>query len=247
MKRAFFGLILLLTLSCKQESTPKLTVQEIVDKAIEASGGLMYKTHGTSFMFRDRKYISQRKEGKKVLQRITYLDSVTIKDVKTNSGLTRYFNDTIVAIPDSIAFKYANSVNSVHYFARLPYGLNDKAVNKELLGEETLKDVAYYKVKITFDQEGGGKDFDDTYVYWFNKTTFKPDYLAYDYHTDGGGQRFREAYNERYVGGIRFVDYNNYKSKDKGTKLLEIGKLFEKGELALLSQIELSEIEVVKN
>ena len=51
-------------------------------------------------------------------------------------------------------------------------------------------------------------------MYWFNKETFKPDYLAYDFHTDGGGVRFRKAYNERYVDGIRFVDYENYKPRD---------------------------------
>ena len=247
MKSAFFGLILMFAISCKQTSNPQLTAQQIVDKSIEASGGLRYKTHGTSFKFRGRDYISKNLNGQKILERITYLDSVTIKDVRANSGLTRTFNDSVVALPDSIAFKYANSVNSVHYFARLPYGLNDGAVNKELLGEESIKGVAYFKVKVTFDQEGGGKDFDDTYIYWFNKETFKPDYLAYDYHTDGGGQRFRESYNERYIGEIRFVDYNNFKPKAKGSSLLDIGKLFEEGKLELLSKIELSDIAVTKD
>ncbi|WP_420399961.1 DUF6503 family protein [Flagellimonas sp.] len=244
MKPVFFGLILVLTLSCKQQSKTQLTAQEIVDKSIEVSGGLLYKTHASSFKFRGRKYSSQIDNGKKVLERITYLDSVTIKDVKTNSDLKRYFNDSLVSLPDTLAFKYANSVNSVHYFARLPYGLNDRAVNKELLGTETIKGVPYFKLKVTFEQEGGGKDFDDTYIYWFNTETFKADYLAYDYHTDGGGQRFREAYNERFVEGIRFVDYNNFKPKKKGTALLEIGKMFEEGGLELLSKIELTDIEV---
>lgn len=244
MKKALFGLILVAIISCKQETKPKLTAQEIVDKSIEVSGGKLYKEKGTSFMFRERKYISELANGRKVLKRITYLDSVTITDVKTNAGLTRYFNDTIVELPDSIAFKYANSVNSVHYFARLPYGLNDKAVNKEFLGEEIIKGDSFYKLKVTFQQEGGGKDFDDTYLYWFDKQTFKPSYLAYDYHTDGGGQRFREAYNERYVGDIRFVDYNNFKPKDKSSNLMDIGKLFEEGKLDLLSKIELTDIAV---
>ncbi|WP_422348202.1 DUF6503 family protein [Flagellimonas sp.] len=244
MKPVFFGLILVLTLSCKQQSKTQMTAQEIVDKSIEVSGGLLYKTHGSSFKFRGRKYSSRMENGKKVLERITYLDSVIVKDVKTNSNLKRYFNDSLVSLPDTLAFKYANSVNSVHYFSRLPYGLNDRAVNKELLGIEAIKGVPYFKLKVTFEQEGGGKDFDDTYIYWFNTETFKVDYLAYDYHTDGGGQRFREAYNERFVEGIRFVDYNNFKPKTKGTPLLEIGKMFEEGGLELLSKIELTDIEV---
>ncbi|MEX0315670.1 MAG: DUF6503 family protein [Allomuricauda sp.] len=247
MRKTLIGILTLFVLSCKDKPKTEVTVQEIVDKSINVSGGDMYASHGTSFEFRNRKYISQNVDGKKILKRVSMLDSVTILDIKTNTSFERYMNNTMTDLPDSISNRYANSVNSVHYFARLPFGLNDRAVNKELLGEETLKGKEYYKVKVTFDQAGGGDDFDDTYVYWFNKETFKPDYLAYDFHVNGGGQRFREAYNERYVNGIRFVDYNNYKPKTKGTDILGIGQLFEKGELDLLSKIELSKIEVTEN
>jgi len=143
-----------------------------------------------------------------------------------------------------MANKYANSVNSVHYFVALPNGLNDPAVQKELLGEVTVKEKQYHKIKVTFDQNGGGDDFDDIYIYWFNKETWKPDYLAYEFHVDGGGMRFREAFNERYVNGIRFVDYNNYKTKDMETSILKIDSLFEAGSLELLSKIELKNIQV---
>lgn len=245
MNKYFTFLLLLSFLACKEISKETLSVQEIVDKSITNSGGELYKNHDTSFIFRDKKYSASKEDGKKVLSRIFNLDSVTVKDVKRGGGFQRFFNDSLVAVPDSMAIKYANSINSVHYFARLPYGLNDKAVNKELLGEETIKGKAYYKVKVTFDQEGGGDDFDDTYVYWFDKESFKPDYLAYDFHVDGGGQRFRKAYNERYVNGIRFVDYENYKPKKKDKGILEIGKAYENGELELLSKIELSHISVL--
>ena len=123
-------------------------------------------------------------------------------------------------LKDSIANVYANSVNSVHYFANLPYGLNDPAVNKEFLGEVAIKDKEYYKIKVTFDQKGGGKDYEDIYLYWFNKETFKPDYLAYKFYVDGGGIRFRVAYNERYLGGIRFVDYENYEASREETSII---------------------------
>ncbi|SNZ00688.1 DUF6503 family protein [Flagellimonas pacifica] len=247
MKRIFFGILVLIIVSCKERTKTIFTAQEIVDKSIKASGGELYTNNGASFVFRDKKYISQNVEGKKILKRISILDSVIIMDIKTNSAFQRFMNDSLVNLPDSISNRYSNSVNSVHYFARLPLGLNDKAVNKELLGEEIIKGKEYHKVKVTFDQAGGGDDFDDTYVYWFNKESFKPDYLAYDFHVNGGGQRFREAYNERYVNGIRFVDYKNYKPKKKGTGILEIGQLFENGELELLSKIKLSEIEVMEN
>jgi len=56
--------------------------------------------------------------------------------------------------------------------------------------------------------------------------------------------RFREAYNERYVKGIRFVDYNNYKPYNNNEKLLDLDRLFENNELKLLSKIETEKVEV---
>ena len=150
-------------------------------------------------------------------------------------------------LPDTMSIKYANSVNSVHYFARLPYGLNDPAVRKELIGETTIKDKKYYKVKVTFKEDNGGDDFDDIYFYWFNKETFKPDFLAYKFHVDGGGIRFREAYNERYVGNIRFVDYTNLKPKEMLASIFTIDSLYEAGGMELLSKIELDSIQVTPN
>ncbi len=247
MRRIFIGTLILISVACKQKSEPVLTAQQIIDKSIKISGGENYAAHNISFLFRDRKYVSETKDGQKILKRITYLDSATITDVKTNSDFRRYVNDTLINLSDSIANRYASSVNSVHYFVRLPFGLNDGAVHKELIGEETIKEKNYYKIKVTFDENNGGEDFEDVYMYWFNKETLKPDYLAYNFHVNGGGQRFREAYNERYVNGIRFVDYNNYKSETKENPISNTGKQFEKNDLELLSKIEITAIEVIKN
>ena len=244
MKRILIPLILVFVIACKQESKKELTVQQIVDNSIADSGGKRFDEYRVTFDFRDKGYVSENMDGQRVYKRISDLDSTTIIDVKRGDDFERYMNDSLVMVHDTMAVKYANSINSVHYFVRLPYGLNDAAVNKELLGKETIKNKEYYKVKVTFDQQGGGDDFEDTYLYWFDIESFKPDYLAYDFHVNGGGQRFRKAYNERYVNGIRFVDYENYKPKKNGTDILEIGQLYDKGELELLSKIELKNIVV---
>ena len=73
-------------------------------------------------------------------------------------------NDSIVQVPDSMAHKYANSINSVHYFAYLPFGLNDAAVNKKLLGETTIRAQDYYLIQVTFDQKNGGDDYDGRFI-----------------------------------------------------------------------------------
>ncbi|HLV15529.1 MAG TPA: DUF6503 family protein [Xanthomarina sp.] len=234
----FFG-------GCKKTEPTVLNAQEIVDKAIEVAGGNKFDASTIEFDFRDKHYKAIRNHGEFSLER-HFNDSIfTLRDVLDNEGFYRFVDNEPLELMDSIAAKYSASVNSVHYFSVLPYGLNDAAVIKTLLGEEMLKNKNYYKIEVSFKQEGGGEDFDDVFLYWIDKETFKTDYLAYSFHEANGlGYRFREAYNERYINGIRFVDYNNFKPKDKEPTLKELGSLFENNNLELLSKIELNNVTV---
>jgi superfamily I DNA/RNA helicase len=235
--------VCLLVLACKTE-TP-LTAQEVIEKTLEVSGGDKYLSAEIDFDFRAMHYRSARDNGKFQYER-EFKDSIgDIKDVLNNDGFQRYINNELVEIPDSMAVKYTSSVNSVHYFALLPFGLNDAAVNKSSLENVTIKDKLYHKIKVWFSQEGGGEDFEDVFIYWIDTETFKADYIAYSYiEDDGVGIRFREAYNERIVNGLRFVDYNNYKSEEATMDVIGLDKAFETGHLKLLSKIELENIVV---
>jgi len=236
-------IFIFIAIGCRNRNSDTIDVQDIIDKSIEVSGGNLYASCNISFTLRDIRYELENNTGRKILKRIINNDSTTILDILKQNGFERTINGNPVIVADSMAVKYSNSINSVHYFAYLPYGLNDPAVNKKLLGETQLGDRQYYKVEVTFDEEGGGEDFDDIYIYWFNKETFKPDYLAYEFNIDGGGTRFREAFNERIINGIRFVDYNNYKAS-KNISVYELEALFKTKELELLSTIRLEDIEV---
>ncbi|NER17588.1 DUF6503 family protein [Spongiivirga citrea] len=234
----------LILVSCKEDiKTPD--VQSIVDSSISASGGDVYRNSIVSFKFRGKAYKAVRSNNRYVLNRF-FADSLGgFCDELTNDGFSRYINQEYYPLADSLSDKYRQSVNSVHYFAMLPYGLNDRAVNKKYEGTTTIKNQRYERIKVSFNAEGGGDDFDDVFIYWINKETKFVDYLAYEYHTDGGGKRFREAFNPRLVNGIRFVDYNNLKPIDKERPLDSLEIDFKKGELKLLSKIELEEIEVI--
>jgi len=245
MNKFLSVLIICVAVSCHQ-TEKKISTQEIVDQSIEISGGKLHESSTISFEFRGKTYISKMDGNQKVLKRLTHNDSIQLFDILTGEKFQRFENDSLIMLPDSISRKYSNSVNSVHYFSKLPYGLNDPAVRKEFLGEIEINGKAYYKIKVTFEKEGGGDDFDDTYLYWFNQETLKADYLAYDFHVDGGGMRFREAYNERYIGDIRFVDYYNSKPKNSNASLMQIDSLFIKDQLQLLSKIELKKITILE-
>ena len=246
MRFIFLSAIAIVLTSCSSKPEQLPSAQEIVDRSIQVSGGQLHRTKDVSFAFRNLGYASTPENGRKVLQRIIAVDSFRIVDVMRGDALQRTINDSIVPLSDSLATRYARSVNSVHYFARLPFGLNDAAVNKKFMDTVTIAKTPYYQVEVTFDQENGGEDFEDVFYYWFHRETYKVDYFAYSYHVDGGGIRFREAYNERYVNGIRFVDYNNYKPKEDPSTFdfTTIAQEFEKDSLELLSQIALEKIVV---
>lgn len=234
-----------LLLNCKNKETKLPNASGIIDASLETSGSGVIDTSTIAFDFRDIHYRAERRGGQFRLERI-FKDSISdIRDELRNSGFKRYRNDSLVQLPDSMVTIYSASVNSVHYFSVLPYGLDGKAVNKTYLEEVTIKDKTYHKIKVTFSEEGGGEDFEDVFVYWIDKETSKIDYLAYSYkEEDGLGLRFREAYNERYIKGVRFVDYNNYKPKDTTVDLTELDRLFVENELELLSKIELKNLTI---
>lgn len=232
------GLILLV--ACKPNPPKELTAQQIIDKSISVSGADKVADATISFKFRDKNYKASRNEGLYKLERS--FDS--IKDVLSNDGFQRFINNKLVELPEKMQTRYGNSVNSVHYFSVLPYGLNDKAVNKKLLPSVKIKGKEYYKIQVTFNQEGGGEDFEDVFIYWIEKEKFLVDYLAYSYHTNGGGMRFRTPIKETVVNGIRFVDYGNYKPLSKGISLKDIDKAYEENKLKKISEIILENIKV---
>lgn len=247
MKYVSIFLFAVLFIACKSENqTSILTGDIIINKSIETSGVEVLKNAKVSFDFRGTQYLANRRNGQFVLARIFLSDTNdSIFDVLSNNGFERFVNDEKVQLPDTLIAKYTSSVNSVHYFSVLPYGLNDRAVKKLLLRDEDIKNTNYHKIKVTFDKDGGGEDYEDVFIYWVNSETFKIEYIAYSYaESDGQGLRFREAYNARNIEGVRIVDNNNYKPIDESVELESLGRLFEAGQLQLLSKIELENVAI---
>jgi hypothetical protein len=219
--------------------------QKIIDKAIEAAGGDRYLNSTIEFDFRNRHYVAKRKGGNFSYERI-FKDSIgLIHDIVTNKGHIREINGMMEVLPDSMSSKYTSSTNSVIYFALLPYGLNDPSVRKKYLGDTMIENQIFYKVEVTFNQEGGGEDFQDVFDYWINREDFTIGYIAYSFSEDDEvSLRFRKAINPRKENGIQFYDYINYKPKNNSVKMEELELSFTKGELEELSKIELLAIVV---
>ncbi|MFK7935193.1 MAG: DUF6503 family protein [Saprospiraceae bacterium] len=249
MKQIFtFLTFLLLFTACKTNdftaNLPNNQAGKVIEKAINAHGGQRYETASYQFVFRDKTYtfknngvdyeytLQYTKEGKQIF------------DKMNNDGFTRTINGNPARLTEKQISSYSNGLNSVIYFATLPHKLTDAAVNLKYAGTEIVKGKTYDRINVFFNEEGGGKDYDDQFIYWINQTTNTVDYLAYNYQVNGGGVRFREAYNSRRINGILFQDYGNYKA-EVGTPLTDLAALFAKGELKKLSVIATEEVKAL--
>lgn len=241
MRQYIFALLALSLLSCNT-SNSSLSSEEIVLEAIKYSGKAKLNDHILKFTFRKYDYkATPTCDGFKFERS---LKNNPVRDVLYKGELTHYVQDSIVKLADSTATAYSESVNSVHYFTQLPLRLKDEAVNLENFGIENIGDKSYHKIEVKFSKNGGGVDFQDIYVYWFDTEDFSMDYLAYSFLVNDGGLRFRKAINRRVIDGVVFQDYENYKPKTKTKALRQLGELFEDDELELLSLIENKDIEL---
>lgn len=219
----------------------------LIQLMLQAHGSHIVGQSSISFDFRGRSYRSQRNGGAFQYER-QFADSsgAVVRDVLTNNGLFREMDGERQPLTPKDSTAYAGSVNSVIYFALLPYFLQDKAVNAAYAGEAVLKGEPYHKIKVTFAEEGGGEDHEDVYVYWMHQQQHTMDYLAYSYVVNGGGARFREAYNVRSIEGLRIADYHNYKPMLDTRDVMVFDSLFEAGQMELLSEIEIRQITLSK-
>lgn len=242
MRSALF-IVLIFIAGCTGE--PQKDPQAIVDAAIAAHGGDALERAVYAFTFRGAQFSITRDGGRFEYKR-TAVDSLgrTIEDIIANDGPKRFVDGEEPVIDQITPLQINSDVNSVSYFALLPIPLNDPAVQNNYIGNQTIRGEPYDMVEITFDREGGGEDYQDTYVYWFHSERHTMDYLAYTYEvgpTETGpfatGIRFREAGNVRTVGGFRVQDYRNF-TADAGTDLKLLALMYEAGTLRFVSEIQ---------
>ena len=225
------------TKNTNSSSAPLSQADRILKKSVEAHGGSKYKNAHYSFTFRKKDFTFKNNQDQFTYTSTSEKDGKKIVDILENGNLKRKVNGVEIELSEKEKNRYSGGLNSVIYFATLPYKLQDKAVKKSYKGTTTIKGKTYEILEIRFEQEGGGRDHDDVFHYWINQENNVIDYLAYNYQVSGGGVRFRSAYNSRKVEGIIFQDYVNYKA-DVGTPLVDLPKLYEQGKLKELSKIE---------
>ncbi|MFT4604182.1 MAG: hypothetical protein ACI9W4_000910 [Rhodothermales bacterium] len=242
---SLIAVFLLVLGACSPPDFP-VTALSVVDQAIAWQNGDVLNQAELTFDFRERRFRVYRNQGVFEYERI-YVDSTgaNLREVLSNDGLFREVEGERVEL-DSASYRSAETaVNSVVYFALLPLPMNDAAAQKRLLGVSEINGRSYNKVEVTFAPEGGGRDYDDRFIYWIDAETGALKYLAYYYHTDEGGARFREAYNVREIEGVRIADYHNYSAEGITFDTVEnFDSLHTAGLTTLVSEIDLENVTV---
>ena len=222
-------------------------VNQVLKNAVSAHGGEQFDQLEVTFDFRGTPY-RLIKDGGKFRYERTRADSSGNKILEgmDNNGAYKLINgieQSITSREDSL-LKY--SINAVRYFAVLPLQLINKAVVPEYIGSSEILGKKYHKIEITFRSEGGGSDYQDRYIFWFEQDTYRMDYFAYYYHVNGGGSRFRKVVNTRNFNGILLSDQINYTSEKISTNIEDYDKEFLAGNLKEVSQIKLENLKVEK-
>jgi len=207
---ALFVALLLLFTACTPDPP---NADALIDDAIAAHGMQALDNAVVSFTLRGDAFTVERDDGRFAYTR-AYADDDgrRVEDTLSNDGLSRTVDGEPADIPGDEHGAALTAVNSVVYFALLPYFLQDPAVEARYLGADTVRTQPYHQVEVTFAAEDGGPDYEDRFIYWFHAEARTMDYLAYYFHTEDGGSRLRIAENPRRVAGIRFQDYGNYEA-----------------------------------
>jgi len=236
MNRLFSLLLIIALTSCQAEA------DRIIESSIEYHGFKNFYKEPVKFKFREYTYLIDRTQSPYLYTKeIQLKDSITgepiiqIDSLWNSSEFQRSVNGKTLTLNEKDEARFSNSLNSVAYFFQLPLPLIDDAAIVTLLENTVIEGKEYFTIKVSFSEENGGADHEDTYRYYFDTSTYALSYLSYSFHINNGGVRFRKAY-QRPKGAFIFLDYDNYKAP-KDTHLDSLPLLFEEGKLELLSKI----------
>jgi len=195
MNRLFTLILLIVLSSCQEEA------DRIIESSIRYHGFENFYKEPVEFKFREYTYLIDKTRSPYLYtKKIQLQDSITgqtiiqIDSLWNSSEFSRSINGERLKLTEEDETRFSNSINSVAYFYQLPLPLKDDAAIITLLENTFIEGKEYATLKVSFSEENGGTDHEDTYRYYFDTSTYALSYLSYDFHINDGGVRFRKAY-----------------------------------------------------
>lgn len=241
MPRLIIALILFVFLGCSTATEDVATAW--IEKANIAHGTALLDQLSFRFTFREYTYGLTRKKYTKSYSRTKLTKEGLLTDTLYNGkDFQRWINGKPVIVSDSLQRLYSESINAVLYFIQIPQVLNDVAVKSSYLGQEIIHGEPYINLKVTFQQEGGGVDYQDEYRYWIHQKTHLIDFLAYRFYSGKGGTRFRKVNHRERFNGMVFQGYENFSPPTPFPPMDSLASLYTNGKLKKVSDIQQQEI-----
>jgi len=224
------------------------TAQEVVDRAIAFHGGELYESTEAALTITSRSgsfRVISRVDGGRFDHTVigTTRDGTERKIRATNETVELWLDGVPQEVAPDEEQRWRDVVNARVYFPFLPYRLDDPSVHKLDLGFEEWDGRRLRKIEVTFES-GTSTDADDEYLYWFDPETGRLEQFAYSFHTGNGGLRLRQGFNYRRVGGILFMDSENWGLDGRGRDVEEITPELLEKKLEKISTVTVSDIEV---
>ncbi len=220
---------------------------EIVRRSIEHHGGERFEHSSIAFRLCSGSGcydIEVETDGGLYRHRVAGPVSAGHREVEATNDAIRYWHEGVEReVSPADEQNLRDWATARHYFALLPYKLNDPGVRQQDLGLERWGDRELHKVKVTF-RAGSSTDAEDEFLYWFDPETARLEQFAYSYEGDPGGLRFRTLHNYRRVGGILFHDQENLGIDGDGLSVDQIDPAFVESAMRPVSSIRSEAIEV---
>lgn len=188
------------------------------------------------------------RDGERFAYARTWADrsGLVFRDVLTAEGLERTIDGRAVGLGEAARREAATALRAAVYLALLPFSLDGAAEEALVLTPDTLSGQAYERVALPLDRAAPGLDERGRLVLWIHPERHTVDYLAYRYAADGGGARFRAAYEPRTVEGVRFANHYEFSGDLLEVPVEGLGQFYERGELNFLGRVELDSVRVLR-
>lgn len=226
------------------------TAEDVVTAAIERHGGDRFDQVSIRWEFRSVPFGLDRDDGRFRYSRVMLDEQeIDILQVIGNDGTWIEVNGVPQELDASTRPTVESEINATVYLGFLPFRLDDAAVRMTDLGTAELEGRLYRKVEVSFEEDGGGRGWENRFVYWFRDGEWTLDYFAYAEPTTPPTTRFRRAVNPREIGGLLIQDYENYAvdgpaAESPDFDIADYDRLFEEGQVRLVSMVEFENVRV---
>ena len=180
-----FGFFMLFSLCLIGCETKEITADEIVQKSIDAHGGIESWNKLTHLEF-DKTTILYTQDGtieKEIVQRQLFLLKPTLEGSLRSKGLMKndlYFhgdafskviNDSVFMVTEPAELEVArNTFFAAHYVVCQPFKLQDKGVILDYIGEELLDGKKVHTLNVSYSTDDENSDI---WTYYFDIDTYQ--------------------------------------------------------------------------